>query len=437
MATSAFCPEQGTLGPGPEKPGSEDSSNSQEESTVTGLQTIEESNWTRQTTKESTNTGKGSNLSGSSSRGKSDEDKPTKEKKDSKAQFTFVRPRAYMLVVGCLLAVCAGTVNSIAVKILGSKVSHVTGSVTEVGVQLEGILHGGDEDSTWYKAALLVVFFIIGAFLCGLLVDKNELHFGKAFYGNALMGNSALLIAAAFIGHEEGTHMQDYATYCAAVACGLQNAMCTSHFGAVVRTTHVTGTATDIGSTAGRVCAILMKRGCRRRRLTSLDKAEIDADGTKLVILLLMFLGFLNGTLFGAFLAEWHSSYAFLVPAAITGTVGFVYVLFRRNLKKCFKEWSNRDEIEQEMEEVEHEVEHALEDLDKITRNLTSATTTAEQAGIRHVAANLMHVLEEIKRIEADLVQSPDPENPAPARPALSVTPHDGQLPRSAGNWAV
>jgi uncharacterized membrane protein YoaK (UPF0700 family) len=331
----------------------------------------------------------------------------------------FVRPRGYMLAVGAGLAVCAGMVNSIAVKTLGTVVSHVSGSVTLVGVELEHYFEGESQVPHWQPAALCVVCFIFGAFLCGLLVDKNELHFGKSFYGVALMGNSLLLVAAAVIGDSESRqffeHAQshtEYASYCAAVACGLQNAMCTSHFGAVVRTTHVTGTATDIGSTAGRVCAILIKRRFRISQLTYIDKAEIDADGTKLLILIMLFTGFLVGSWFGAFLAEWHSTLAFLIPASITGVVGFVYCLFREQLKKAWNEWANRDEIEKEMEEVEHDVEHALQELVEIKRSM-SAPTTAEREGLRHVTANLKHALKEIKHIECELVHAPDPETKA------------------------
>ena len=54
----------------------------------------------------------------------------------------------------------------------------------------------------------------------------------KAFYGLALVLNSALLVSAAFV---PGRLLP---ACLVAAACGLQNAMCTSHFGAIVRTTH-------------------------------------------------------------------------------------------------------------------------------------------------------------------------------------------------------
>ena len=100
--------------------------------------------------------------------------------------------------------------------------------------RLEGY-HQGEYGSESLKEACLLVFsFLCGAYACGLLIDKNQVHFGgKAFYGLALVLNSSLLASAAFI---PGRLLPVCPV---AAACGLQNAMCTSHFGAIIRTTHV------------------------------------------------------------------------------------------------------------------------------------------------------------------------------------------------------
>jgi uncharacterized membrane protein YoaK (UPF0700 family) len=105
------------------------------------------------------------------------------------------------------------------------------------------------------------------------LIDKNQVHFmGKAFYGLALILNSSLLATAAFI---PGRLLP---VCLVAAACGLQNAMCTSHFGAIIRTTHLTGTVTDIGSTLGRISVIYLRKGCRRWRLNDVVRAEVGVD---------------------------------------------------------------------------------------------------------------------------------------------------------------
>ena len=123
----------------------------------------------------------------------------------------------------------------------------------------------------------LVLAFVAGSFTCGLLIDKNQVHFGgKSLYGVALVGNALLLGAAVAV------HRPLCSGCLAAAACGLQNAMCTSHFGAVVRTTHVTGTLTDLGSTLGRLAMMHLQRGCRRKKLNILEKVGLNTGYSKM-----------------------------------------------------------------------------------------------------------------------------------------------------------
>merc|ERR1719277_2035145 len=165
-----------------------------------------------------------------------------------------------------------------------------------------------------------------------MLVDKNQVHFGgKSLYGTALVGNSAVfLITAAFID-------EYYAAFFAATASGLQNAMCTSHFGAIVRTTHVTGTVTDIGSTMGRMATVFLRKGLRQSRLNVVERAEVAVDAKKLLVLLPMWLCYLSGTILGAYLETVLKVYALALPASLTMSVGLVYLLFRRHLKSYLR----------------------------------------------------------------------------------------------------
>ena len=150
------------------------------------------------------------------------------------------------------------------------------------------------------EACLLVLSFLIGAYACGLLIDKNQVHFlGKAFYGLALVLNSSLLVSAAFI---SGRLLP---VCLVAVACGLQNAMCTSHFGAIIRTTHVTGTVTDIGSTLGRISMIYLRKGCRRYKLNDVERAEVGVDARKLAVLFGLWSFYFMGGLFGVYMETW------------------------------------------------------------------------------------------------------------------------------------
>jgi len=147
----------------------------------------------------------------------------------------------------------------------------------------------------------LVLSFLCGAYACGLLIDKNQVHFmGKAFYGLALILNSSLLATAAFI---PGRLLP---VCLVAAACGLQNAMCTSHFGAIIRTTHVTGTVTDIGSTLGRISMIYIRKGCRCSKLDDVERAEVGVDARKLGVLFGLWSFYFMGGLFGVYMEPWN-----------------------------------------------------------------------------------------------------------------------------------
>ena len=67
-------------------------------------------------------------------------------------------------------------------------VSHMTGTSTKIGMHIEGFDHGDNEILEILKALGLVLCFVLGSFTCGLLVDKNQVHFGgKSWYGFALV----------------------------------------------------------------------------------------------------------------------------------------------------------------------------------------------------------------------------------------------------------
>eukprot|EP00440_Ansanella_granifera_P031167 gb/GFBE01033843.1/.p1 GENE.gb/GFBE01033843.1/~~gb/GFBE01033843.1/.p1 ORF type:complete len:407 (+),score=64.93 gb/GFBE01033843.1/:1-1221(+) len=259
---------------------------------------------------------------------------------------SFSSPSNLVLMAGTVLAVCAGVVDAVTFLQLGAFVSHVTGSVAKIGVRAEGIHLGRDTPEEFREASLIVVSFIFGALLCGLLVAKNEVHFGKSLYGVALLGNSMLLVAAAFLDHNEA------ALYLSATACGLQNGMCTMHFGAVVRTTHVTGLATDLGTALGRLLAIFIRRGCRRSRLNDIDEAEVEVDLRRMRVFVSLGLGFSLGVLAGAYLQRFLGVQALLVPACITGVSGLGYSVLGKQMKKRLKA-IEVGRLEADVEEVE------------------------------------------------------------------------------------
>jgi len=246
---------------------------------------------------------------------------------------SFTRPKNWVLLFGWFLASCAGFVNTVTYLKWQMFVSHMTGTSTKIGMHLEGYDNGDNTHWEVCKAVGLVIAFVLGAFTCGLLIDKNQVHFGgKSWYGLALVLNGVLLITATLL-----PEMPTTSCYLSAMACGLQNAMCTSHFGAVVRTTHVTGTLTDIGSILGRIAVMYIRKGCRGSRFNVLEKAERGVDLRKLLVLLPMWIFFLLGTIFGAFAERLLDKDALFIPAFATTFLGVVYMTLRQVLSDLFQ----------------------------------------------------------------------------------------------------
>eukprot|EP00931_Biecheleriopsis_adriatica_P052032 TRINITY_DN3022_c0_g1_i1.p1 TRINITY_DN3022_c0_g1~~TRINITY_DN3022_c0_g1_i1.p1 ORF type:complete len:393 (+),score=69.50 TRINITY_DN3022_c0_g1_i1:55-1233(+) len=348
-------------------------------------------------------------------RGKQKEEPPM-VRTASAIRGSFTSPSCVVMAAGTVLACCAGMVNAVAALQLGAFVSHVTGTVAKIGIRAEGLHMGRDTPEEFREACLLVVSFMFGALLCGVLIAKNEVHFGKSLYGVALLGNAVFLTTAAFFDHSE------LALYFAAAACGLQNGMCTMHFGAVVRTTHVTGLATDLGTALGRLLAIFVRHGCRRSTFGVLDAAECEVDLKRVRVFCLLLSGFFVGVLGGAFTQQFLGVRALLLPAGVTGMSGIAYIVFGARMKKRMKAMEV-GRLEADVEEVETILERTKNYLNDARMRLMSQKSGLSMKS--HVARDLeaaieidermAHMLEVMHSVEEALQQiygSPGKENP-------------------------
>ncbi len=204
-------------------------------------------------------------------------------------------------VGGFVLALIAGAVNSIG--LLGFEhqaVSHLSGIWTLLGLQIgklnwESISHLG----------LIVISFVLGAALSGLIVRDATLRLGRR-YGVALLVEAVLLFWAMIalnLGSKSG-HLL------ASAACGLQNALASTFSGAVIRTTHVTGLFTDLGILIGNYL-----RGLR-----------VDSRRVKLYLLLVG--GFIAGAMAGGFAYERLAFTALAFPATTALALSLAYWLY-------------------------------------------------------------------------------------------------------------
>jgi uncharacterized membrane protein YoaK (UPF0700 family) len=152
-----------------------------------------------------------------------------------------LREVRHLLPGALVFAGLGGYVNAVALGFFLTPVSHMTGAISHLGVDLA---EGRAADA--FASASIVVGFVIGAVLAGMTIGARKLMPGRR-YGAALIAEGVLLGVATVLllgRHRLGLPL-------VAVACGLQNAMTSSYCGLLIRSTHVTGTVTDIGVMIG------------------------------------------------------------------------------------------------------------------------------------------------------------------------------------------
>lgn len=153
----------------------------------------------------------------------------------------FERPQPMFFVGGFVLALLAGAINVAMLSHYSVPVSHMSGAISRLAMDL-----GAQHYSDLVIIALIVGGFALGCVLTGALVGTSALA-SRRRYALVLAMEAAVLALAAIL--------QDSAVHASvilgAAACGIQNAMASSYYGLVVRTTHVTGIITDLGFMLG------------------------------------------------------------------------------------------------------------------------------------------------------------------------------------------
>jgi uncharacterized membrane protein YoaK (UPF0700 family) len=210
------------------------------------------------------------------------------------------RQSPWIALGGLCLAGVAGYVNAAALSYFHVPISHMSGAVSNVGLEIVD----GDIAAAGYAAAIIGGFFF-GAIASGLLIGAARYSAGRR-YGVTLMLEGVLLALVAFLIHEG----RSAGLPLAAFACGLQNGMASSYYGLIVRTTHMTGILTDLG--------VMLGHFMRHRRI----------EPWKFIVLSGILLGFFAGGLAGAWLVRAAAEAAFYLPAAGCLLAGLVYTIW-------------------------------------------------------------------------------------------------------------
>ncbi len=204
-----------------------------------------------------------------------------------------------------LLAFAAGSVNAGAFLACHRFVTHVTGTVTRIGI---------DAGSWWLVLdyAIVLFCFIAGAFASVLFLDGRRHNGKQAMWSAPLVAVSTILTGVAVLGSlgvfgEFGGSVEGARDFLLlsvlAFAMGLQNASVASTTGNAVRTTHMTGPASDLG-----VSLATAYFAAGDARLNALKAAMVR--GGKIA-------GFILGAAAMVPLANRYHYVAFLVPSTI------------------------------------------------------------------------------------------------------------------------
>lgn len=213
----------------------------------------------------------------------------------SRVEFVVV------LAGGLALAAGAGFINSVVLLLGTLPVTHLTGTVSRLSLDLG---HGNRADAIF--VAGLTLAFVLGAMLSGVIIGASTLRLGRR-YGVAVMFEAGLLAMAALAMPRSLTAGALFA----ATAAGLQNAMASSYRNLIVRTTHVTGLLTDLGFLAG-------------QRITG---HKISAWRFGLIGALLA--AFVTGGILGVLAHGRMQGDALWIPAGALATAGIVYFAWR------------------------------------------------------------------------------------------------------------
>ncbi|MFU8823673.1 YoaK family protein [Yoonia sp.] len=152
--------------------------------------------------------------------------------------------------LGYVLAFVAGAINAGGFLAVQQYTSHMTGIVSEMA----DLIAVGQ-----YRIALFglvcLVTFISGAACTALLVNYARSRQLQSEYAIPLLLEASLLMAFGILGSQIAEVQGVFVTITILLLCfvmGLQNAVITKISGAVIRTTHITGIATDLGIDVGR-----------------------------------------------------------------------------------------------------------------------------------------------------------------------------------------
>ena len=153
-------------------------------------------------------------------------------------KHTINQSTLWVYTTAFIMSFNGGYINSIClVSTLKNAVGYVTGNLTLAGDSFEKSNY-----ILFFHVLFLVLCFLGGSIVSGLIVKGQNLEKDNRYNISLLLQIIFIFISIImlFFGYKSSS-------YLLAITMGMQNAM-TTHYGtALIRTTHMTGTTTDLG----------------------------------------------------------------------------------------------------------------------------------------------------------------------------------------------
>jgi uncharacterized membrane protein YoaK (UPF0700 family) len=188
------------------------------------------------------------------------------------------------------MAFIAGAINAGGFLAVKSYTSHVSGTMSRLADELVM----GRVRLAW-AALEIVVFFILGSFTAGTLNNFGKRMKFRSHYAITLMIEAILMLIFGLMGFSlahKREFFQPMTVILLTFIMGMHNAVVTSISNAEVRTTHMTGNATDFGIELSR---LLYPNVFHRKGVD-----PIRANRSKLMLHGLILLSFVGGGVVGA-----------------------------------------------------------------------------------------------------------------------------------------
>jgi uncharacterized membrane protein YoaK (UPF0700 family) len=228
------------------------------------------------------------------------------------------RTYTHNVKLASLLCITAGFVNSAGFLGFSVLTTNVTGHAALFAERI-----AMEDWKTARVVALWMFLFLAGAFISSLIVSsigRNQ----RFSYVIPMLIEIGILLSVALFGYRYDNSLVAKEIFAGSLlfAMGLQNSLVSMVSGSVVRTTHLTGTFTDLGI---EMAQVLQKDNPERTVL----KARI-----KLRSAIIFF--FMCGALAGAYLFHYLRFYAFFIPVFIL-IFTLVADIFRIKVKRYYK----------------------------------------------------------------------------------------------------